>query len=129
MSTWRRKAIELLPEHRHLIETSEDPMDLWVELATVFATSAARTDDAALRRFFTYGLWCLTPAAGALPSSASSAAWVGFFENLALLKEFWGPLPQWVSPDEFELIRPAFAYFLDEDEQKEIQRAYYNHAW
>jgi hypothetical protein len=125
VSAWRRKAIELLPAQRPIIERADSPMALWVELFAHFVRVAPAVGDDNLRPILMYAFWCLSPAAGALPSDASTAVWCAFFENLALHKELWGRFRQWFTHSQFEQIRPSFCYFLSSDEQKELSETYY----
>ena len=125
MSAWRRKALELIPELRPVIEKAESPTALWIELFCHFTNTAANADDAALRPILMYAFWCVSPAAGALPSDTSTAVWCGFFENLGNRKDLWGRFRSWFSPAQFEQISPAFMYFLSDEEMKEVNEAYY----
>jgi hypothetical protein len=125
VSAWRRKAIELLPEQRPTIEKADSPMALWIDLFVHFVRVAPGAEDSTLRPILIYAFWCLSPAAGALPSDASTAAWCAFFENLAPHKELWSRFRSWFSQPQFEQIAPAFGYFLSEEEQKELSGTYF----
>lgn len=128
MSAWRRKAIELLPELRPIIEKADSPTALWIDLSAHFANIAAEAEDSTLRPILMYAFWCLSPAAGASPSEVSEAVHGGFFWMLARHKELWGRFRSWFSPSQFEQIVPAFMYSLSEKELKELKEAYYGSA-
>ena len=89
MSTWRRKAIQLLPGKREIIEEAESPMALWINLWLEFEDAAKQNDDATVRRILEYAFWCISPAAGELPSDASTAAVCAFFEHLPTDEALW----------------------------------------
>ena len=46
MSAWRRKAIELLPELRLVIEKADSPTALWIDLTFHFVKIASDADTA-----------------------------------------------------------------------------------
>lgn len=125
MSAWRRKALELIPKLRPVIEKAESPMALWIELYAHFTRSAPNADDSTLRPILMYAFWCVSPAAGALPSDASTAVWCGFFENRGKRKELWGRFRAWFLPAQFKQISPAFMYFLSDEEMRAVNEAYY----
>jgi len=50
MSTWRRKAIEFLPDERTLIQSAERPMELWGELVWVFSNAFSEDDEGKIRK-------------------------------------------------------------------------------
>jgi len=60
MSTWRRIAIEKLPQHRQLIEHSESVGMLWVDLWLKFVHAHRPPfDDATVKAIYEFASWCL----------------------------------------------------------------------
>jgi hypothetical protein len=82
VSAWRRKALQLLPQHRVVIERAESPMDLWIKLHLCFLDHVAAVDQAAERAALNYALWCTADGAGHGPSDTLTAVLVAFYENL-----------------------------------------------
>ncbi len=112
MSAWRKEAIQLLPGQRHLIEQAENPMALWLELRLVFEEAVSAGDRDCARRVLDYAAWCVSEAAGELPSDASSAAACGFYEHLPENASHWAYFNEWFTPEEFRRLRPLFGYSL-----------------
>lgn len=124
MSTWRRQAIEGLPEFRPLIESAASPMALWIELHLKFV-AAVHADDASLTgRLLNYAAWCFSDRSGPLPNDTSTAAACAFYEHLPTHKEFWPRLGAWFSPDEFANLLPVFVYHLSAEELAALKVAY-----
>ena len=94
MSAWRRKALELLPQHRALIERAESPMSLWIDLHLRFRDHVASGERAVLQ----YASWCTREGAGTGPSDTLTAVLVAFYEDLAGEKELWPRFKDWFSP-------------------------------
>jgi hypothetical protein len=126
MSTWRRKALEILPAKRELIEEAESPMALWIDLWLEFETAAEQNEEATVRCILEYALWCISPAAGKLPSDASTAAVCAFFEHLPTDEALWPRLPQWLSPSQFESVKRFFHYFLSEADVARLAVVFYS---
>lgn len=125
MVTWRSKAIEVLPAQQELIAEARTPMALWIELRLAFEDAAKRNEDETLRRILDYAFWCISPAAGELPTDASTAAVCAFFEHLPTDRALWPSLREWLSPSQFESVKPTFHYFLSRAEVKELTDAFY----
>jgi hypothetical protein len=77
---WRRKAIELLPEKKAVVEQADSPMVLWIELnlAAKRAYEASAIDDKFIRAVFTCARYCWASPDG----DVSTAVVVAFFENI-----------------------------------------------
>ena len=128
MSAWRRKALDLLPEHRELVETAESPMSLWIELRFLFEQAVDRGEWGRVSRFLQLAAWCVSEESGSLPNDTSTAAAVAFYEHLPEKRTHWQYFPRWFSRREFEDLLSVFAYHLDQDELKELKQTYAAHA-
>lgn len=118
MSTWRKTAIDKLPEFRHIIQSSVDPSTLWVELEMKFSEVYAREnpDDDLIRRIYEFAFWCLSsPGEGRYLSAAGNAAFL-FFENVAWDKKAAKDLHRWISREQFLSLTDAFKYLLSKEE-------------
>ncbi len=121
MSSWRRIALEKLPEYRDLIEHADNPMALWIDLHIKFKEvyRAETPDDGVIRRFYEYARWCLeSPGARDYLSEAGSAAACAFYEHLPQNGVIRRDLPRWLSRDEFLGLRDVFRYHLSDEEYR-----------
>ena len=96
MSAWRRKAIELLPERKAVIERVDSPMALWIELniAARCAFEARPIDEGLLRAVFAYARYCWASPDG----DVLTAVVVAFFENVVTSPAARADLHRWISP-------------------------------
>ena len=122
MSAWRRTSLELLPECRTLIEASESPLDMWIELHFRFDEAMRRNEMELARRFLRLAAWCVSEEPGALPNDTSTAAAVAFYEHLPQRREYWQYFRQWFSRQQFEELMPVFSYHLGEHDIAELKR-------
>ena len=125
MSAWRRKALELLPQHRTLIEAAESPMALWIELHLRFCDHVRSGDRAAERAVLEYASWCAHEGAGTGPSDTLTAVICAFYENIGGEKELWPRFKEWFQPREFEGLATAFRYFLTGAEFQHLRETFY----
>jgi hypothetical protein len=120
MSTWRKKALESLPELRAIVQTSNSPMALWIELYRAFE-QANKSDNLNLAdRIFRYAQWSTSEEAGPLPSDASTAALLAFFEHLPADDNIRRRLPRWLSQADFQKLTDIFRYHLSEKAYKQF---------
>jgi hypothetical protein len=124
MSAWRRQALTLLPEYRHIIDSAENPMALWIELLMEFRDAMRGRESEKVARFMKLAAWCVSEDAGHLPNDTSTAAAVAFYEHLPENREYWPHFSQWFSPREFEDLLSVFAYHLNPDELEELKTSY-----
>ena len=124
MSAWRHKALELLPECRQLIESSDSPMALWIELWPMFDEAVEESNTKVAERVLAYAKWCISDASGKRPNDTSTAAAVAFYEHLPQRRDRWKLLPNWLSPQEFKELLPVFSYHLSESELSDLQASY-----
>jgi hypothetical protein len=125
MSAWRRKALELSPQHRLLIERAESAMSLWIDLQLLFLDHVARGEQDAERAVLRYASWCTAEGAGNGPSDTLTAVLVAFYENLASKKAMWPHFKDWFRPDEFEALAQPFHYHLSDQEFQQLREEFY----
>jgi len=125
MSTWRRKALEALPEQRCLIETSENPMALWIGLYSLFEIFVREGKKKKVRKVLDYASWCFSDKSGKIPNDTSAAVSCGFYEDIVSHKEYWPLFNEWFFPHEFESVKPCFKYHLTNAEFIELESTYY----
>jgi hypothetical protein len=124
VSAWRHKALELLPEHRELVEAAASPMELWIELRLEFESAVDSSERKLVARFLAFAAWCVSEASGKLPNDTSTAAAVAFYEHLPGRRKHWKLLPEWLSPQEFTNLLPVFSYHLNSTEVAELKEEY-----
>jgi hypothetical protein len=110
MSAWRRRAIELLPSKKAVVEQAESPMALWIalDLAAERAFAARPVDDQALRPIFAYARHCWASP----DPDVMTAVVVAFFENIVTKEAVRADLHRWISQAEFDGLRSPFQYHL-----------------
>ena len=121
MSSWRRRALQLLPEYPEIIETADTPMFLWTELSYPFSRAAEEKNTDLLQRIFDLAQWCWKESRY---DEAVTAALIGFYENIPSHKEHWWTIPRFVSSADFNGLDQVFRYFLDEVQFAELAEFY-----
>ena len=128
MSAWRRQALTLLPEYREIIEGADSPMAMWIDLHFEFGRAMANPESELVNRFLRYAAWCISPAAGQLPSDTSTAVACAFYEHLPQERSYWSYFPKWFSPPEFESLLPVFSYHVSAQQLEELKKSFANAA-
>lgn len=126
MSTWRRKALELIPEKRILIDSTDSPSGLWVELYFEFDKAVDSSNQELILKILQYLRWCYSDAAGDISNETHQAVNCGFLEDITRNKKHWPLFKNWFNKIEFENYKGSFQYSLNEKEYKELEDVYYN---
>lgn len=126
MSTWRRKAVEILPELRKKIEFAENPISLWIELRLEFDQYANKGCWDDCLRILKFASWCISDESGRLPNDTSTAVGVGFYEHLAENRDWWTRFNSWFTREQFQMLLPAFSYHLSVDDVEKLKKVYYS---
>jgi hypothetical protein len=122
MSAWKKQALEILPEHRQLIEKAETPKELWVELQWQFSADYKNLGDDLIGRFYKYAKWCLdSPNQGKYRSDAGTAAWCAFYEHLTDGEAIQSDVHRWLSKEDFLKLEGVFRYHLEPKEYEEFK--------
>jgi hypothetical protein len=122
VSAWRRKAIELLPEKRVVVEHADSPMALWIELtmAAVRAFEARPIGEKTLRSIFSYARYCWESPDG----DVSTAVVIAFFEDIVTSRAARADLHRWISQEEFDGLHEPFRYHLSQEEFDEFAEVF-----
>ncbi len=128
MSTWRRKALETLPEERVLIESADNPTALWIEFYLIFVKLVRLKTDEKVRKILNYASWCFSEKSGKLPNDTSTVVTCAFYEDISSHKDFWPMFNDWFFPHEFENIKGYFRYHLSKSEFSELELMYYKRS-
>lgn len=107
MSTWRRRAAQLLPERRHYVQSARSPLALWQCLYT-FAVDACRdgtVSDDLLRRLFAYARESRSNPASIVGTPVSSEFYEKLFDDEVARLHF----QRCLSETEFLALEPILA--------------------
>jgi hypothetical protein len=125
MSAWRETALELLPEYQQLIEKSETPMALWVELQCRFSLDYKDLGDDLIKRFYQYAKWCVeSPGQDGYLSDVGTAASVAFYEHLAEQKAIRDDVYRWLSKEQFLKLESVFGYHQEPEEYEKFKETF-----
>jgi hypothetical protein len=125
VSAWRKQALDLLPEHRQLIEKSENPMALWIELHSRFEEAFTRPGNDLIHRFFAYAKWSLeTPGQGEYLSDAATAVAVAFYEHIITNCGVRDNLHKYLSQSEFSALERIFQRHFSPGEFQDFKRLF-----
>ena len=122
MSTWRRKALEFLPEMRLEIESSNSPAGLWIEITFAFFDAADAANEDFIKRTLSYLSWCASDVAGL---TTQQAVYCGFLEDIANKKKLWPMFNKWFNKAQFEKYKDPFQYTLSDRDFKALENEFY----
>jgi hypothetical protein len=124
MSTWRRIAIQLFPEHNSGFDSFRKPH---MTIYQVFfqlrddAEEYIRTDNQeGLKKIFTFVEWCFKQRNR--NSDIWNAAATAFLEHLADSDEGSAVIPTWAKPDLFMAMEPEFKKRGERDGEGKFQQ-------
>ena len=116
MSTWRRIALEKLPQHRKLIAQSESVGMLWVDLWLRFVDAHRSPFDAAtVKGTYEFASWCL---AGADNADIATSTICHFYEHLPTEPLVRQELPRYMTREDFLGLKQVFDYHLSPAEHE-----------
>ena len=125
MSSWRRKAIEFLPEMKQLIETSETPGELWRVFYPDFVLAVELKNQEFIDGVLEYLAWCTSEAAGRTSSNIHLAASSCFLENIGRNQQLWPYLNAWFSKAQFEQYKSAICSGISQEKIEELESIFY----
>ena len=125
MSKWRKKALELIPEERQLIKSSESVGDLWCELSSVFDKSIKTNNNILIKNIIKYVTWCTSEEAGDTSSNTHQSVTCGFLEDITRNKKHFPLFKQWFNAAQFEKYKGSFMYALGEKSFKDLENIFY----
>ncbi len=125
MSTWRRKAIEAVPELKGKLEKVASQMEAWIEIRMYFEGIRVEEESNKIRDILNYAQWCMSEEAGKLPNDSSTAVCCAFYEHLPENQNNWGYFKKWFTPKEFETLKGVFSYHIKEEELNNLSAEFY----
>jgi len=121
MSSWRRKAIELLPDLRHEFQDKDaTPYTVFFELLPRCRQAHREGNDAELHKIYGYAEWCYRQKQKEL----WNAAGVSFYEHLGDSPETRNEMHKWVKADIFEEISGLLEYMMGAKEFAKLKKQY-----
>jgi hypothetical protein len=120
MSAWRRKALELLPEHRVIIEAADNPMALWIELLWPCENAHHEQNEEAIRRFYQFAQLCWQSPDADVRTAVACA----FYEHLPTRSVMRRDMPWLFSQSAFTELREVFRYHLSPEEAVEFEKEF-----
>jgi L-fucose isomerase-like protein len=110
VSTWKRKALELFPNHRDGRSSFQQPKmsiyQIYFKLKSDLDTYLQEKDQDAIGRIFSFVNWCFEQREQA-PDIWNATA-TAFLEHLADTDERAELIPYWVKPEIFTAMRDEF---------------------
>jgi hypothetical protein len=127
MSAWRRAAIEKLPRFRTLIEQSESPGALWIDLFREFERAHRDPADVTtITQIYEFAWW----GAAHEDVETRAATICGFFEELPSDSNIRRLMPQFISSEAFLGMTDVFKYHLESEQHDEFVRSFLEgHKW
>jgi hypothetical protein len=129
MSAWRRKALELFPEHRQWIQDwIQDKKlifsiyQLFFDLLPIATEAHENQDERTLERIYQYAEWCWRQLKKA--PDIHNAVVVAFYEHLGDDKASLRDIPRWLKPDIFGGVRVLFEARLPADQYTRLLTEY-----
>jgi len=125
MSAWRRKALQVIPELRVIIESSNNVTYLWCELESVFSDCFEKENNELLHKILKYAEWCVSEESGDSSGETAQAVYCGFLETITYNRKYYPSFKEWFSPAQFEKYKGSFMYALDDKQYKFLEGLYY----
>ena len=128
MEEWRAKAFEYFPDLHDLIEEETGPMGLWIELRYKLVRTYDKRplNEEFIGKVYDYASWCLTqPSTGDAFTDPSSAAAVGFIEDISQDQRMSDDLYRWMSAETFDDSESLFRYRLSDEEFERFAANFY----
>jgi hypothetical protein len=123
LEDWRAKALELFPDLADLIAEETAAMGLWIELYVMFVRTYDEVplDEDFVGKVYEYAAWCFAqPSTGSAATDPSSAAAVGFIEDIPTNKRISEDLHRWMSVESFDGFENLFRYMLSDEEYEKF---------
>jgi hypothetical protein len=125
VSTWKRIAIENIPELRDEIQNANNPHSISFELQWLFEKSVTEKNFTVADRIMKFIKWSISNASGSFPNDIQTAAVVGLLEPLSGKPEMSKSLPRWFSLKEIQDYKWNFLYWLKSEERYQEFETYF----
>ena len=122
MSKWRHEAITQLPQYREMIETSDAPGELWLNLWFEFKLAYEKQpkDTQVIAGIYAYAAWCWHGSDfKGNHINLITVVFHYFYENLPRESVIRRDMANWLCLSEFEVLLPGpLSYGIGADESK-----------
>ncbi len=122
MSTWRRKALEFLPQYKTIIESSDSAGMLWVEISFKFRDAIELKDNDFIEGALKYLSWSTSDVAC---EEIQQSVYCGFLEDITYNKKHWPLFKDWFNKAQFEKYKGSFHYALSDNEFEKLENLFY----
>jgi hypothetical protein len=121
MSTWRKKAIECLPEHKKEFEKPDCSIyTVFFQMLTSVLEAHQQNNQERLMKIYSYAEWCFRQKREDL----WNAAGVAFYEHLGDKPETLAAITTWIKKDIYLDIRSLLELRMDDAALKELDDFY-----
>ena len=120
MSAWRREALKNLPEYRQVVEASENPMALWIELLGECDAAYGKQNEDLIRRFYIFAWWCWHSQNDDVVNAVACA----FYEHLPTTPVLRKDMPRRFGRAAFKELRDVFCCHLSSEEAAAFEREF-----
>ena len=121
MSTWKREALERLPECSDILtRVGLKATEIWVELRLVCEAAHKKGDDDLLRRIYDYARYCWQSPAPHLRRAVEFA----FYQHVPVVPVLRRDMRRRFTRSEFDELREPFSWQLSADEMAQLEREF-----
>jgi hypothetical protein len=120
MSAWRREALQRLPECRQIVESSDNPMALWIELLGACEDAVTKENEALICRFYDFARSCWRSPSADVRTAVACA----FYEHLPTTPVLRRDMPRRFGRAAFRELRDVFCYHLPEDQAAVFEKEF-----
>ncbi len=121
MSTWKREALERLPECSDILTRyGLKATEVWVELRLVCEAAHKRGDDDLLHRIYDYARWCWQSPAPHLRRAVEFA----FYQHIPVIPVLRQDMRRRFTRSQFDELREPFSRQLSSDAMAQLEREF-----
>ena len=121
MSTWKREALERLPECSDILTRyGLKATEVLVELRLVCEAAHKRGGDDLLRRIYGYARWCWQSPAPHLRRAVEFA----FYQHVPVISAMRRDIHRRFTQSEFDQLREPFSWQLSAEEMAQLEREF-----
>lgn len=126
MSTWRRKAIECVPELRDEFDRPDTTIySVFRELLPALVDAHKENNTERLRLIYDFAAWCH----GQKQEDLWNAAGVSFYEHLCDDDSTKFAMVHWVDKKIYEDVRDLLDHRMNDDDLKKLDAHYFGAPW
>jgi hypothetical protein len=121
MSTWRKKAIEILPELKKVFNNKATTIyEVFIELLPATIQAHQQNNPELLRKYYDYAKWCFQQK----EKDLWNAAGVVFYEHLGDFEETFTNMHLWIDKQVYNEIKGLLQLRLSPDKFLNLEKRY-----